>query len=170
MYYEDVFRELNKAKVHYLVVGGIAVNLYGIPRTTMDLDLVAELSRENLLKLIEVLRRLGYKPKAPVKAEELAEEDKRMEWVREKNMVAFSFHHSKESYKQVDIILEFSPGFSRLEARKHMVSAKRISIPLIAIEDLIKMKKSSGRGQDLDDVTALRAVKRISGKDSFEEE
>ena len=38
--FEKVFRELNKTRVKYLVVGGVAVNLYGYLRFTGDLDLL----------------------------------------------------------------------------------------------------------------------------------
>jgi hypothetical protein len=41
MFYEDIFREFNKQKINYLVIGRLAVNLHGIPRMTQDLDLFA---------------------------------------------------------------------------------------------------------------------------------
>ena len=40
--FESLFSALNKGKVRYLVVGGIAVNLYGIERATADIDLFVE--------------------------------------------------------------------------------------------------------------------------------
>lgn len=38
--YEDVFREFQKQKVKYVIVGGIAVNLHGLLRNTADLDIL----------------------------------------------------------------------------------------------------------------------------------
>ena len=38
--FEEVFRALNKAKVKYVVIGGIAVVLHGYRRFTEDLDLM----------------------------------------------------------------------------------------------------------------------------------
>ena len=46
MIYEDVFRKLQEKKVQYLVVGGIAINLYGILRATADLDIMLQLKNE----------------------------------------------------------------------------------------------------------------------------
>lgn len=40
MFYNDVFGILNKYKVKYVVIGGTAVNLHGVPRFTADLDLM----------------------------------------------------------------------------------------------------------------------------------
>ena len=50
MFYEEVFRALNKNKVRYLVVGGGAVVLHGVVRMTADLDLFVDLKENNLLK------------------------------------------------------------------------------------------------------------------------
>ena len=40
MLYDDVFRELAVRRVRYLGVGGIALNLHGYARLTMDMDLI----------------------------------------------------------------------------------------------------------------------------------
>ena len=78
--YEDVFRELYKNKVRYIVVGGRAVNLYGVPRMTADLDLMVDLEKENVLKTVNILKSLGYVPKIPENPENLANQEKREEW------------------------------------------------------------------------------------------
>lgn len=36
--YANIFKNLNDAGIKYLVVGGIAVNLYGYKRFTADMD------------------------------------------------------------------------------------------------------------------------------------
>jgi len=36
MFYLDLFKELNEADVRYLVVGGLAMNLHGVPRMTIE--------------------------------------------------------------------------------------------------------------------------------------
>lgn len=81
MYYEEVFRELNKRGVKYIVVGGIALNLLGVPRATADLDLLAELSKANLENIIKVMADLHYKPRLQVEPRSLLESDKRKYWI-----------------------------------------------------------------------------------------
>lgn len=44
--FTKILKELNKYKVKYIAVGGIAVNLHGIPRMTYDLDLLVKLEDE----------------------------------------------------------------------------------------------------------------------------
>ncbi len=46
MYYFDELGEFYKKKVDYLVVGGLAVNLYGIPRVTQDIDILISYDRK----------------------------------------------------------------------------------------------------------------------------
>ena len=38
-----IFKKLNEKGIKYIVVGGIAVNLYGIPRMTYAADLILDL-------------------------------------------------------------------------------------------------------------------------------
>ena len=42
MYYESVFRSFHHERVNYLIAGGMAVNLYGVPRFTKDLDILID--------------------------------------------------------------------------------------------------------------------------------
>lgn len=134
MYYEDVFNQLNNKKVRYLVVGGIAVNLYGVPRATMDLGLMVETSKTNLSKLIAVLEELGYKPKVPAKASELADPKKRKIWREEKHMIVFSFIHLQLPYQQIDIFLDNPMDFEEASRARYLTTAKRIKIPLLSID------------------------------------
>lgn len=45
---QDVFSSLQKHNVKYLVIGGIAAILYGVPRATFDLDILIEATPENV--------------------------------------------------------------------------------------------------------------------------
>jgi hypothetical protein len=45
MFYEQVFRVLHKHEVRYLVVGGVAVNLYGVLRMTADLKQLSKVEK-----------------------------------------------------------------------------------------------------------------------------
>lgn len=44
---QGVFSSLQKHKVKYIVIGGIAAVLHGIPRATFDLDILIEATEEN---------------------------------------------------------------------------------------------------------------------------
>lgn len=161
MYYEKVFGGLNEHKVRYLVVDGIAVNLYGVLRATADLDLVLDMSNQNLSDFVNCMEKLGYHPRVPVKASEFIDPTKRKEWKETKGKVVFSFFHLTKSQQEIDIFIDSPIDFEKAYKKKTSVTAKGIKIPLISINDLIKLKRISGRNQDLADVEALERVKKI---------
>ena len=49
---QGVFSSLQENNVKYLVMGGIASVLYGVPRATFDLDILIESSDENAVNLL----------------------------------------------------------------------------------------------------------------------
>ena len=53
---QDVFKYFQLHKVKYVVIGGIASILYGVPRTTFDLDILIEATPENAKHLLEALK------------------------------------------------------------------------------------------------------------------
>ena len=69
MYYENVFRALQKNNIRYAVAGGVAVVLHGVVRFTAHLDLIADLEQENLGRFLQAMTGLGYRPRDPVQAD-----------------------------------------------------------------------------------------------------
>lgn len=63
MDYYYIFRGIEDAGVDYLVVGGLAVNLHGIPRMTCDVDVMIDLGQENM----------GYEPSVAVEPRDFAD-------------------------------------------------------------------------------------------------
>ena len=159
--FEKIFSELNKAKVKYLVVGGMAVNLYGYVRFTGDLDIILLLSEQNLEKISKVMGKLGYAERIPVKVTELKDLQRVKKWLKEKNMQAFSFVPQKDSPLQIDIIIKESLGFEEIYKRKCMKKSGKINIPVVSVGDLVKMKKTANRPQDRIDVEALKNLKKL---------
>ena len=48
-------KELNKEGVKYILIGGFAVNYYGFPRVTEDIDLLVEPSEDNISRIKKAL-------------------------------------------------------------------------------------------------------------------
>lgn len=57
--FESLLVKLCRAKIDYLVAGGVAVCLNGFVRTTQDLDLLIEASPENVRRLLSCLAEFG---------------------------------------------------------------------------------------------------------------
>ncbi len=161
MYFEEVFRELSKDNVRYLVAGGLAVNLYGVLRATTDLDILVDFSHANVSKLVKGLERANYKPTLPVKGSELVNPLKRRFWHEEKGIMLFTFKHKNNAIKQVDIFLENPIDFEELYENKRDIFIEDVKIPLVSLDDLMRLKELAGRKQDLADVKGLKKVKEV---------
>jgi len=56
--YQAFFKQLNNQEIDYLIVGGLAVNLHGIPRMTYDIDLMVHLHHDRALLETAVTKHL----------------------------------------------------------------------------------------------------------------
>jgi len=156
LYYEDVFQKLQEKDVRYLLIGGVAVNLWGIERATGDIDLAIAMDANNILKLVEAVKELGFVPKVPVKPEEFADPKKRKEWQEEKNMRVFSFQHPDNPFVLIDIMVNNPFDFEEMYSRKAVMDSKGVKLSVAAVDDLIHLKEIAGREQDKSDIEALR--------------
>ncbi|OGC04244.1 hypothetical protein A2276_06560 [candidate division WOR-1 bacterium RIFOXYA12_FULL_43_27] len=160
MYYLEVFNKLNKAKVRYLVVGGVALVLHGVVRLTADLDLFVDLEENNLNKLLKALAELGYKPRLPVSPTDFANRAIRENWIKEKNMLVFTFLHSKDDFKVIDVFVNEPIPFDRAYSNRQTLKAQGVTIKTISFKDLIALKKISAREQDLKDIEMLEELNK----------
>lgn len=165
MFYEEVLRKLNECNVKYLVAGGLAVNLHGVPRMTQDLDLLIELDEENILIILKALGSIGYIPRLPVRGEDFADKEIRDRWMKEKNMKAFTLAHSIKPFQEVDLLFDSAVDYEAAALNMEIRKAGDLSIPVVSIDDLIVMKSAAGRKQDMSDVRMLETVKAMEMED-----
>jgi len=158
MFYEELFRQLNKKRIDYVVVGGVALVMHGVVRFTADLDLMLHLEEKNLRRFVDLMGEMGYKPRIPVRAEGLVDVDQREQWVEEKNMLVFSFYHPREAVSLVDVFIQELLPFEEIKAHAVEMKLGNLSVPVISIEDMIIMKKQSDRPQDAEDIKALKRL------------
>jgi len=62
--YRDLIRRIvesfNAADLEYMFTGAVAASFYGVPRTTMDVDIIVQVSNKNQrVRLVSVLRQIG---------------------------------------------------------------------------------------------------------------
>lgn len=162
-FYEEIFREFQIRKVKYIVVGGIAVNLLGGMRSTADLDILVKMDSENLSKVMKILTRKGYRLKQPITLAQLADAQARKVLIKNKHMKAVNFYKEGE-LKEVDIIIGAPVSFEEAAQEAQRVKAGSLTLPVISLEKLIKMKKSTGRAIDAVDIQVLIKVKKLRAR------
>lgn len=145
-----------------MVVGGIAVVLYGIMRTTGDVDLSVQLTADNLERLGNALKRAGFVPRVPAPITGLADPATRRLWATRKGRKVYSFI---EPYgmppRNVDVMVTPLKNFEAVYRRRTTATLRGVPVPLIPVNELARMKRRAGRPQDLQDVQDLRLAGRI---------
>ena len=138
---KDVFSSFQKHEVRYLVIGGIAAVLYGVPRATFDLDVLIEATPENSRRLLDALiaAQLGT-AELTTPEQDLAHE-----------ITIF------RDRVRIDV-QTMTPGISFAEAwsRRKTMTFQGQTFNVVSRDDLIASKLASGRPVDLEDVRLLR--------------
>ena len=134
---------LNARSVRYLVVGGYAVAVHGLPRYTGDFDAWIWLSEENAQKVLGVLDEFGFG------GFDITEED----FTREDSVVQLGYPPHR-----IDLLTSISGvTFEDAWSRRLNVEIEGEVVGFIGREDLITNKRAVGRPQDLADVARLLA-------------
>jgi hypothetical protein len=145
-----LFSSFQKNRVHYLIVGGFAINKYGYHRATGDIDFYIKDSLENRQNLVNALEEMGYG-----KLEELLR----------LRIIAGYCEIMMDNGMYADLMSEL-PGLSKDEFDTHYEMAWKeeingIELRFIHYNHLIQNKKATGRAKDLLDVQELE---RINGR------
>jgi len=135
-----VFRSFQKHEVRFLVIGGIASVLYGVPRVTFDLDILIEAVPDNVRKMLDALLEAGMGTAALTTIDEI-------------------LAHEITIFKdRVRIDVQTStPGLRFEEAwfRKKTMRFQDQEFYVLSREDLVASKRAAGRVVDLEDVRLL---------------
>jgi len=152
MFINTVCNAFQEANISYAVVGGYAVALHGAPRGTFDIDFVIRWSLANLEKVEKVLSHLGLVSRIPVDAKTIF--TFRNEYIQNKNLIAWNFYNPVKLNEQVDIVIHYDLA----KAKTKTIHTRSGKIKLLSKQDLISMKRESGRPQDIEDIRALEQL------------
>lgn len=161
--YISFFDELNKKNIRYLICGGLAVNIHGIPRMTADIDLLLDFEIENIEKFEKVILSLSYLPLIPIRLTQLIDVNERLKLIKEKNIIAYSYQGADGKLLSVDVLIDTPISFEVLWINRATRKVGEHEVILVGIEDLIRLKKHSNRLQDKEDIINLS--KFIYGKE-----
>ncbi len=158
--FESVVRALNEGGVPFILVGGMAVIAHGYGRSTQDLDLVVRLVPAAVRAAFAALGALGYLPRVPVTAEQLADESQRNRWIAEKGMTVLNFHSDRHAHSPVDVFVAEPFDFqTEYDSAMIVQVAPGVPVRVLRLETLLKMKREAGRPQDLADIRELEALR-----------
>jgi len=137
---KGVFASFHSHDVHYVVIGGIAAVLHGVPRATFDLDLLIEATSENARRLLDALGDAGLGTASLTTPEDV---------------LANEITVFKDKVR-IDV-QTVTPGITFADAWKRRQTMDYDGQPFFVVsrDDLIAAKRAAGRDVDLADVRQL---------------
>lgn len=156
----ELLKSLSEARVDYVLVGGLAVQLHGYLRSTFDIDLVLAMNDENLTRFIGVARGFGMKPVIPVDIDALRDARQIEQWHRDKGMLAFALREPQAGGNVIDILVRPEITYERLLENAVEAELSGSKVRIAGIADLLVMKRAANRPKDRLDIEALEKILR----------
>ncbi len=137
---QGVFASFHNHNVRYVIIGGIAAVLYGVPRATFDLDILIEPTVENGQNLLDALLDAGLGTAALTTVEEL---------------LAHEITIFRDKVR-IDV-QTFTPGliFEQAWAEKEEMNYGGQLFYVVSRDHLITSKSAAGRERDIEDIKLL---------------
>ncbi len=145
-----VARFLNKEKIRYAFVGGLAVSAWGEPRTTRDVDVIMLIGRKHIHPLVNFLKRSGF---------EASEEDAEAALSEKSHFSVFD----RNSEYWLDVKGVYAERDEVTLKRRSKVRLGGLQVFLASPEDTILSKLEFGSERDINDIKGiiLRQGKRL---------
>ena len=138
-----ILKMLYDCKIKYILVGGLAINLYGIPRTTIDVDIKAN----------------GFRFRQPIDEKKLIDKEYRKQLKEEKNVIVLTLENPNNPLEVLDFFIDNPIDFNKAYSRKKILKVDDFEIYIASIEDIIEIKKISNRPIDISDIENLKLLK-----------
>jgi hypothetical protein len=142
--------------VDFVVIGGIAATLHGSSRDTFDLDICPSQDPDNLDALGRAL--------VDIEAT-LRDVDDQLPFVPDaRTLRGMQVLTLDTRLGPLDVLMrpDGSPPYSRLRGRARRMDVGTASVLVASIDDLVEMKRASGRKKDQADVEELQAIRRLT--------
>jgi hypothetical protein len=142
---QRIFSALHESGVRYLLIGGQAAVLHGVPRATFDVDVFVEGSPANLQRLRRALEALD------------AEETSRLpdDVFGDRQIVMFGDAPRLDMFLQVAGVPSFA--FAQRTARRFRVAD--VPVRALSLKHLIASKRAAHGPKDLADIEALNLLR-----------
>ena len=139
-------------EVDFVVVGGVAGGAHGSSYGTFDLDVAYSRDRDNLDRLVSVLRELGARLRGAPADVPFQLDVRSLEYGAN-----FTFD---TKYGSLDILAfpTGAPPYERLRADAMVVDVRGHRVRIASLDHLIAMKESTGRTKDRLHATEYRVI------------
>ena len=151
--FDQLLRRLSEAEVEFVLIGGLAVNAWGVVRGTKDVDVVVAPDRENLERVAGVA--VAIHGHIQTGESLLSTPSSITAQLASGERVAI-----ETELGQLDVVqgLDGVPTYDELRAGATEAEVLGIRVLVCSFEDLKAMKRAAGRTRDLADLEDLDAT------------
>lgn len=151
---DAILEVLERHRVRYVVIGGLAATLHGAGTVTFDIDVVPEQTALNLSRLSAALEELGARIRVEGIPEGLAfpHDSKSLAGMRVLNLV------TRHGDLDITAYPAGIPTYEEWAAHATPIEALGVHFDLAALEDVIRSKEAADRPKDRATLPALRAL------------
>lgn len=159
MGFPELLRALSEGEVEFIVVGGVAAILQGVEISTVDLDIVPEMSAGNVDRLSRTLAGLDARYQDPLG---------RMFRPEPGRLLQNRLNLLTTSAGRLDVLKSVGKerGFSELWSLSSAVEFDGTVFRVLSLEGLIEAKEVAGREKDLVHLRLLRAALELQTRDA----
>jgi predicted nucleotidyltransferase len=154
----ELIKELKNSNLKFVVIGGVAVVLYGVRRATFDIDILIPPDENEILILLQVLKQYGYKRIYKISKTQ-DRKDKFLVTIDKLFPKEMSKHWALRFKNDIDLDVLIAPNktfFDFIWEYRIESEVSNVNIPTPSLLDLIRLKEWSNRQRDKEDVKALR--------------
>jgi hypothetical protein len=145
--YSDVFVRLERDKVRYVVISGVAVVLHGYVRPVADLDIAIDSSPAEAHRALSTLTACGFVPTIPLPLSALT--------------VLRMFD---ASHREVDVFVRYHIPFEELVSASELMRVGDNMVRVASLDHVIRAKGITRCLHDLEDIENLLSMGRIETK------
>jgi len=135
--------------LNLMLMGGIAVSVWGNPRATYDIDVIIQCEKKDIDKLLKIFENNCFE----------IEKERPLKSIKNLYFVTL-FYPKKRKKFIIDIFLTEGEYFKEAISRKIFIKVFDIKIPVISPEDLIIYKLISRRERDLEDIRDILVIQK----------
>ena len=143
---QGVFSSFQKHDVRYVVIGGIAAVLHGVPRATFDLDILIEATPDNAQRLLDALLEAKLGTASLITADELLAHEITVfkDWVRIDVQTVTPGLRFEDAWANRET-MEYQGQTFYVASRDHLIASKRAAGREVDLED-VRLLESSSEG------------------------
>jgi predicted nucleotidyltransferase len=152
--FDEILRILVDHGVDFILVGGVAAVLEGVPLSTLDVDVVFRRSEENMLPLLNAFRALDARYVDPAGRRILPDASK---------LASFHMHRLLTPFGPLDAMETIGHGLSYADllGDSQVMDVAGVSVRVLGLATIILSKEQANRDKDRASLHVLRQTLRM---------